>query len=1089
MYAFTILVPLLLALDAMFAAPFAGIIGLIMIFCLSGYDNNGPIANSAALIANTIVATGVKYAFGGGVLREIHGLVLMGACKDSWGPEYPSAITVAVTMIMHKFLTCDEYMFYFDFVMIGCSIILPLRQIATQALITAFALACRLYSYLYCLLVGIPQIVVFLYNSPVTLWRQLCRTFRKPKMVNASTQTDPQIQPQPTLTLSAVMTVADIAPISPPEPPKPTVYSHEAVTEIFRKVKPRITFLRRSSILRDDDTTTGLVDEMAPVPGQTISSREYLRNLWAAAKQPCKPQLSKETPKTEEPTSDQPSTQPDPVEQPSIEQPAINQRTLGQFAVEQSVANPPTPEESICEEPIPEKSITQVLTPEGSITEEPIPDESILKGTSREEVVAEEPTAEEAMSKEASQKAPIADQLASEESISNESSIEDSTLFGEPTADDYTLDESAGKEPTTNQPKSEETTSDEVSQGKPVPNELAPEESISDESSLEDPTLFGEPTADEYIFNESTSEECNAEQPIVEQNIPNEPIPEASASEEPIPDTYDSEGSLFGEPTADEYILDESTSEEPTAKPPILEETIMEAPIPEEPIAEQSIAKQGIAEEAILEMPIQQESAPEEPTLDDSSSEGSLFGDPAPEEYILGVPAAEEPVAEGPAKEQDEDERFTSGQYPVEPISDEQPVKVITEDTPMQGASAEETPPERLVVETSEGIKAIEDFIFENLGVGEVGDYGYFELPENWEEEGNKIIDELWESVALSDFAQPIEGSQFNGEQAGIQEPHSGTTRQTTEKDDPFDGGQPTQSHSRLEFNFGSEQLPGPQEHGPNFTFRAGQSMPTIDEEELPEAEEPASMFNFNFERFTPTSSDNQKSTEAGQSATIFTFGAGQPVQPEQSTVAFALPAETSRQAPQTTPSFSFGSEQPTEAEWSAPTFTSGAEQPASVFNFNGGQSQAAEDPPGQQNQEGNIWEPTDDGDPAPIGEDGVSWLDLERQLELELAMEAENEGGAYEGPGWDRDECLSFVIKNIDAISRCDEIETNVEVAEAKKRLKEERQKEKNDSDRQALMRLKKRPFNSFITPKKANKSADIQQATARILVIRSYS
>ncbi|KAF3065906.1 Serum response factor-binding protein 1 [Daldinia childiae] len=132
MYAITILVPFLLALDAMFAAPFGGAIGIIMIFCLSGYDDNDPSANIFALFANTLTAICVKYALGGGVLREIHGIALMCACKDSWGVTYPSAITVATTMIMHKFLTSDKDMFLLDLVMIVCAATPSLRHIPHQ---------------------------------------------------------------------------------------------------------------------------------------------------------------------------------------------------------------------------------------------------------------------------------------------------------------------------------------------------------------------------------------------------------------------------------------------------------------------------------------------------------------------------------------------------------------------------------------------------------------------------------------------------------------------------------------------------------------------------------------------------------------------------------------------------------------------------------------------------------------------------------------------------------------------------------------------------------------------------------------------
>ncbi|KAI8959901.1 hypothetical protein F5Y11DRAFT_367780 [Daldinia sp. FL1419] len=75
----------------------------------------------------------------------------------------------------------------------------------------------------------------------------------------------------------------------------------------------------------------------------------------------------------------------------------------------------------------------------------------------------------------------------------------------------------------------------------------------------------------------------------------------------------------------------------------------------------------------------------------------------------------------------------------------------------------------------------------------------------------------------------------------------------------------------------------------------------------------------------------------------------------------------------------------------------------------------------------------------------------------------------------WD-DERLRTMMERLDAASnqcREEQDEKNLQIAEAEKKLKEERQKKKNDADFQALMKRRKQPANPFL-PKKPKKPAD---------------
>ncbi|KAI1653764.1 hypothetical protein F4813DRAFT_393349 [Daldinia decipiens] len=76
-------------------------------------------------------------------------------------------------------------------------------------------------------------------------------------------------------------------------------------------------------------------------------------------------------------------------------------------------------------------------------------------------------------------------------------------------------------------------------------------------------------------------------------------------------------------------------------------------------------------------------------------------------------------------------------------------------------------------------------------------------------------------------------------------------------------------------------------------------------------------------------------------------------------------------------------------------------------------------------------------------------------------------------------DERLSATMEKLDTASkhnRDEQNKKNILVVEAEEKLKEGWQKKKNDADFQSLMKLKKRPANPFIVPKRPKKPADKQ-------------
>ncbi|KAI1643081.1 uncharacterized protein F4817DRAFT_320106 [Daldinia loculata] len=498
MYAITILVPFLLALDAMFAAPFGGAIGMIMISCLSGYDDSDPSANVGALLANTLTAICVKYVFGGGILREIHGIALMCACKDSWGVTYPSAITVATIMIMHKFLTRDKHMFYLDLVMIVCAATPSLRRIPLQVLSVVLTLAHRTYLLMRRFLALILRVTVSIFKLPLTLWRQLCRVIRKPKMVHTSTQMDTHSQPRPQLAISAIITITDMPPITPPEPPMPTpiVYSHKSVLKIFRKSKPRITFLRRSSFMSEEGTGTGLVEEILQAPGQTVSSREYLRNKWATAKQPNQPKPTEGTPKSKEPVSNQPSIQQPIIEQSAIDQSTIEQPTIEQPVIEQPVIEQPTPEESAPEKLSDDMLSIEMLPTHGSPISQPADEEPLGVQPAVEQLVIEQAVAVEGHSTE-------------------DPSTNGPATFELPPAEQQSTVRAITEQPTSQSPEIQE---------------MPLTEQLTETNSMEKSTIS------ETLKEESSAEQCAMEQPIEKPIVEDHAIEQLSHDEQPSND-------------------------------------------------------------------------------------------------------------------------------------------------------------------------------------------------------------------------------------------------------------------------------------------------------------------------------------------------------------------------------------------------------------------------------------------------------------------------------------------------------------------------------------------------------------------------
>ncbi|KAI0134840.1 hypothetical protein F4814DRAFT_443663 [Daldinia grandis] len=482
MYAITILIPFLLALDAMFAAPFGGVIGIIMISCLSGYDDSDPLANIAALSANTLAAICVQYGFGGGVFREIHGIALMCACKDSWGVAYPSAVTVAIIMIMHKLLTCDKNMLYLDLVMVICAATPSLRRIPLQVILIPTLMLAPDFDVLSQVFNGVLTLAYRTYLF-------LCRVLRKPKMVHTSTQMDTQNQPPPQLAISGVMTVTDMPPITPPKPPMPTstIYSHESVLEIFRKAKPRITFLRRSSFMREKGIEARLVEEILQAPDQTISSREYLRNKWDIAKLPNQPKPAEVTPEAIKLIASQPS-----IQQPIVEESTMNQSTIERPAIEEYVTEKFTPEEPTLEKPSDDNPSLETLPAPSSPFGQPAGEEPLDVQPAVEQLVTEQAVDFEGRNTE-------------------NPPIDDSATFEQPPAEQQSIVPAITDQPTSQSPDIQE---------------MPPTEQLTEVHSMEElaisETLVGEPSAEQCAI-EQPSEEAAAES--TEEDLAFEQLP------------------------------------------------------------------------------------------------------------------------------------------------------------------------------------------------------------------------------------------------------------------------------------------------------------------------------------------------------------------------------------------------------------------------------------------------------------------------------------------------------------------------------------------------------------------------------------
>ncbi|KAI0378882.1 hypothetical protein F5Y04DRAFT_283544 [Hypomontagnella monticulosa] len=359
MYALSILIPLFLAIDAMVAMPIGAILGWLMILLILPADKEYDyIGYTMSLAANFVASVSVQHIFGPGFFRELYGHFVIAVCRDIWGPSHPSACIISAIMLVHKLIIDDGKLFLFDVLAVACTAMFPIEVIlskasdlATEALHITYTAVAHIFSFLHHavtlvlsflrhLLTLTLRLCHLIFLSPVLairaaglLMKRVDRPIAKPEMVDAWTQTESTPEP-PKLTFSEIMVVADIPPTITEEPPKYT----PKPSRPMRFQKPRHNWLRPK--INPIFETFDAEDKCCHADPK--SSREYLRNRWAASKAALEAaETSKttveETPKVEEPKKEE--------ESPKAQQPQIEDKPMpvAEVAkVEESTEEPDT---------------------------------------------------------------------------------------------------------------------------------------------------------------------------------------------------------------------------------------------------------------------------------------------------------------------------------------------------------------------------------------------------------------------------------------------------------------------------------------------------------------------------------------------------------------------------------------------------------------------------------------------------------------------------------------------------------------------------------------------------------------------------
>ncbi|KAI1413922.1 hypothetical protein F5Y13DRAFT_188898 [Hypoxylon sp. FL1857] len=256
-------------------APIGATIGNLMILCLgNNHEDHDPVVSMFSLALNAAVAICVANFSDWGVLQELHGIALMGACRGSCGTMHPAGHVVAATMLAHKLVTLDGEGFTLEMMAALCVNFVPARVFSlffretSQAFLHIILLGFALVR----LVLSLPgRVFVLLCHAYATMRRWGPQGRGRPQMVDVGTQTDHPSQPQQ-LTLSNAMVLADIPPIPSPQPSTPVPTLPEPTQP---RRKPRATWLRG-----------GLepIIELLPEEHVATCSRTYLRELWANKK-------------------------------------------------------------------------------------------------------------------------------------------------------------------------------------------------------------------------------------------------------------------------------------------------------------------------------------------------------------------------------------------------------------------------------------------------------------------------------------------------------------------------------------------------------------------------------------------------------------------------------------------------------------------------------------------------------------------------------------------------------------------------------------------------------------------------------------
>ncbi|KAI1775840.1 hypothetical protein F4818DRAFT_457974 [Hypoxylon cercidicola] len=229
MLAFTILVPILLALDAVFSTPFGGSLCLLMICLLLPSQDHSTLGQIAAVASNTMAVQLTKVFPLGGITQALHALALIRTYQRK-SPESPARLAATAAVI-------------------GCALIFN-HEVLVLCSLSLFALS------------GIPS--QFVADVSRNLNRPPVRRLAKPTRVDPGTQIDPP-------SLQQLPAVKNVAPASPttalvPFSPVPNILN-QLRTSPDKCLTPPKPYVRADPEAEPEPEAIPALAEEAPVEG------------------------------------------------------------------------------------------------------------------------------------------------------------------------------------------------------------------------------------------------------------------------------------------------------------------------------------------------------------------------------------------------------------------------------------------------------------------------------------------------------------------------------------------------------------------------------------------------------------------------------------------------------------------------------------------------------------------------------------------------------------------------------------------------------------------------------------------------------